>query len=120
MTAQWAVRAAKDRARSSRENRVPFETLRSKSDKAVILIKLRQRIHYIFSFLWVLRRLENIVCRSRFHLRYLFRLLYIDTYICSLGNIPQAVCVRVAKATYDTPYFLRALHEKSAGKRRFS
>ena len=81
MTAQWAVRAAKDRARSSRENRVPIETLRSKFDKAAILVKLRQRIHYIFSFLRVLRRLENIVVS------------------------------RVAKATSNTPYFLRALHE---------
>ena len=79
MTAQWAVRAAKDRARSSRENRVPIETLRSKSDKAAILVKLRQRIHYIFSFLWVLRRLENIVVS------------------------------RAAKVASDTPYFLRAL-----------
>ena len=66
----------------------------------------------LFSIPQVLRRLENIVCRSRFHLRYLFRLLYIDTYICSLGNIPQAVCVRAAKATSDTPYFLRARREK--------
>ena len=82
MTAQWAVRAAKDRARSSRENRVPIETLRSKSDKAAILVKLRQRIHYIFSFLWVLRRLENIVVS------------------------------RAAKVASDTPYFLRALREK--------
>ena len=90
----------------------PTKTLRSKSDKAAILVKFRQRIHYIFSFLRVLRRLENIVCRSRFYWRYSFRFLYIDTYICSLGNIPQAVCVHAAKATSNTPYFLRALHEK--------
>ena len=60
----------------------PTITLRSKFDKAAILVKLRQRIHYIFSFLRVLRRLENIVVS------------------------------RVAKATSNTPYFLRALHEK--------
>ena len=79
MTVRWTVRAAEDRARSSRENRVPIKNV-AKQHKAPRLLPL-----------YPLLRAVTLPMRATHAEQLTLNLLFGGRH-AELRNIPQAVC----------------------------